>query len=330
MSQTVEPQAQESSKLHWPTALLGAIVAAIFLLAVFSYQVMATEKAVVMTFGNISSVTGPGIHFRWPLPVQSIVKYDVRNRCFDGNIGRMEETMTHDQKNIIVGIYVVYHIEDPAKFHRTAGDVSFAESKLGSIMRTAKNGVIGKYRFDQLVNTDPKKMRLDAIEKEMLSEIAPQAFDQYGLKVVSLGIRTLGVPEKITKDIANRMIKERNVAATQYRKSGEVEAAKIKSEADKTRALMLADAEAEAKRIRAEGDAEAASHYAVFAENPGLAAFLRKIESLKRILSTKTTLVLDTDSAPFDIMGKASSMQMDASAPATGAPQPPPAPRPGK
>ena len=306
MSETADIKPQESSTLHWPTALLGVVVAAIFLLAIFSYQVMATEKAVVMTFGNITEVTGPGLHFRLPLPIQHIVKYDVRSRCFDGNIGKLEETMTHDQKNINVGIYVIYRIEDPAKFHRAAGNVAFAEDKLGSIMRTAKNGVIGKYRFDQLINTDQAKMRINDIESEMLAEIAPQALEHYGLKVVSVGFRAVGVPEKITKDIANRMIKERNVAATQYRKAGEVEAAKIKSEADKTRALLLADAEAEAKRIRAEGDAEAASHYAVFAENPELASFLRKIESLKRILSTKTTLVLDTDSAPFDIMGKAS------------------------
>ena len=51
----------------------------------------------------------------------------------------------------------------------------------------------------------------------------------------------------------------------------------------------------------AEGDAEAAKHLAVFNQNPGLAAFLRKLESLKRIVKTKTTLVLGTDSAPFDI-----------------------------
>lgn len=313
MSETAEIKATES-KLHWPTALLGVAVAAIFLLAIFSYQVMATEKAVVMTFGNITAVTGPGLHFRWPLPVQTIVKYDVRSRCFDGNIGKFEETMTHDQKNIVVGIYVIYRIEDPSRFHRAAGNVAFAEDKLGSIMRTAKSGVVGKYRFDQLINTDPAKMRLSDIESEILADIAPQAMDHYGLKVLSVGIRGIGVPEKITKDIASRMVKERNVAATQYRESGKVEAAKIKFEADKARALMVSDAEAEAKRTRAEGDAEAAKYYAAFSENPELAVFLRKIESLKRILSTKTTLVLDTDSAPFDIMGKASSGQTQGAA----------------
>ncbi len=303
MNEVVNDKAK-GARLHWPTVLLGVIVAAIFLVAIFSYQVMAAEKAVLMTFGKITDVTGPGLHFRWPMPCQTVVKYDVRLRCFDGNIGKLEETMTNDQKNLVVGIYVLYKIEDLAKFHRSAGNVAFAEERLGSLMRTAKNGIIGKYRFDELVNTDPKKIRLAEIEDSILKEVAPEAMSLYGIKVDSVGIKTVGVPEKISKEVANRMVKERNVAATRYRESGKAEAAKIRTEADNQKLQTLADAEAAAKKIRAEGDAEAAVHYAAFAENPELASFLRKIESLKRILSTKTTLVLDTDSAPFDIMGK--------------------------
>lgn len=41
---------------------------------------------------------------------------------------------------------------------------------------------------------------------------------------------------------------------------------------------------------------------AVFAENPELAVFLRKLDSMKRLMGSRTTLVLDTNSAPFDIL----------------------------
>lgn len=302
MSETSKATPGGAAALHWPTVLLGLIVAAIFLTAVFSYQVKQTEKAVVMTFGKITSVADPGLHFRWPLPVQSIVKYDVRLRCFGGSIGGIEETMTNDQKLLTVGIYAIYRIADLPKFHRSAANVAFAEERLGSIMRTAKVGVIGKYRFDEMINTDPKKMRIEAIEADMLKEIAPSAMSQYGLEVVAVGLKSVGVPEKSSKEIAQRMIKERNVAATNYRESGKAEASKIRTEADTRKRQTLTDADAEAKRIRAEGDAEAATHYAVFSQNPELAAFLRKLDSLKRILGPKTTLVLDTDSAPFDIL----------------------------
>ena len=54
--------------------------------------------------------------------------------------------------------------------------------------------------------------------------------------------------------------------------------------------------------VYAEGDAAAAQHLAVFAENPDLAVFLRKLDSMKRLMGRRTTLVLDTNSAPFDIL----------------------------
>ena len=54
--------------------------------------------------------------------------------------------------------------------------------------------------------------------------------------------------------------------------------------------------------VRAEGDAEAARYYEVFKANPELAAFLRKLDSLRRIMRSRTTLVLDTGAAPFDLL----------------------------
>ena len=52
----------------------------------------------------------------------------------------------------------------------------------------------------------------------------------------------------------------------------------------------------------AEGDAEAAEYYKIYNEDPELAAFLRQIESLRKILKNKTTLMIGTDSAPFTLL----------------------------
>ena len=39
----------------------------------------------------------------------------------------------------------------------------------------------------------------------------------------------------------------------------------------------------------------------MFKENPELAEFLRKLDSLRIIMQSRTTLVLDTNVAPFDL-----------------------------
>ena len=109
----------ETNKGHGiniPIILLGVVVVAVFGTAIFSYQVNETERAVVLTFNKITGEKGPGLHFRWPLPIQKIQKYDIRLRCFDGNIGKLEEIRTADGKNITAGIYTVYRIKDLVKF----------------------------------------------------------------------------------------------------------------------------------------------------------------------------------------------------------------------
>ena len=101
---------------HWPTMLLGLIVAVVLLTAVFSFQLNQTEVAVVTTFGRPAVVTEPGLHFRWPFPFQKVYRFDKRIRCYEGSSGKLEETVTSDGHNIIVGIYVNYQISDVELF----------------------------------------------------------------------------------------------------------------------------------------------------------------------------------------------------------------------
>ena len=302
----------KAPRVNVPIMLLGFAVAAIFVIALFSYQVPTTEKAVVITLGNITDIKGPGLHFRWPLPIQKIVKYDIRLRCYDGNIGKLEETPTSDGKNITISIYTVFKISDLKKFQEAGGNLTAAEEQLGILMRTAKGAVVGSYSFDQIVNSDPKKIKIPQMEADMLKMIAPNAEKQYGLNVVSVNIRTIGVPDNPAKAIADRMISERKAKAAIYKSKGDKISKEIMTKADADRMQILTEAEAEAKKLRAEGDAAAAAHYAVFRDNPELALFLRKLDSMKRLMGDRTTLILDTTYAPFDILKYGTSLSGNA------------------
>lgn len=294
---------EESTKMtrHWATILLGIIVAGIFLVIIFSFQVMSTEYAVITTFGKITRTASPGLHFRWPYPIQNVYKFDNRIRCFEGTGGKLEETLTRDAQNVIVGIYVTYQIADPVKFFQTWVTVDKAEELINNWMRSDKDQVIGKYNFDQLINTDPAKMRLGEIESQIMASLQAKTLAKYGVKIVSVGINTINIPEKTTKSVFERMVAERNKASTQFRAEGKSQAETIKMLADSNKMKIITDARAAAKRIRADGDAQAAKYFADFRKNPALASFLRKIDSLKKVMGAKTTLILDTDSAPFDI-----------------------------
>ena len=288
---------------HLPTVLLGIVVAVVLLLVLVTFQVSETECAVMTTLGNIEKKADlkPGLHFRWPYPFQRVYKFDRRLRCFEGNAGKLEETSTADEQNIRVGIFVEYRIADAEKFFVSLERIGEAEQRLNNWMRAARNATFGRYRFNQIVNVDAKEVKLAQIQQEMLAEIRKNAAP-FGLEVQAVGIIAFNVPSTISEEVFKRMIQERKSAAEKFLSTGAVEAGKIRTAADKAKADLLTDAEAKAKTIRAEGDAEAARYYEVFKANPELAAFLRKLDSLRRIMRSRTTLVLDTGAAPFDLL----------------------------
>jgi membrane protease subunit HflC len=285
---------------HWPTMLLGIAVAAILLIAVFSFQLGQTECAVVTTFGRPAEITEPGLHFRWPFPFQRIYRFDHRIRCFAGGAGRLEETRTSDGHNILVGIYINYRISNAKNFFESLENITKAENQLNSWMRGFKNAAFGQYRFNQIVNTDASQMKLDEISSRIKSDLSRQTSD-YGIEIVSVGINSIGVPKTISTKVFERMVAECKKVADRYIAEGKSEAQQIRINADSARTIRLANAEAQAKEIRAQGDAEAAKYYAVFKQNPGLAEFLRKLDSLREVMKGRTTLLIDTNTAPFDL-----------------------------
>jgi membrane protease subunit HflC len=294
---------------HWGTIFLGVVVAIIFLTIIFSFQLKTTECAVVSTLGRLSRVEEAGWHWRWPYPIQSIHKFDNRVRCFEGIYGKLEETLTRNGQNIILGTYVNYRISDPEEFYKKMLTVANAESQLSDWMRSANKMVAGQYDFEQFVNTDPKLIKLGEMEKK-IKAILQKTSAPCGMEIMSVGINYTNIPESNSKEVFARMISERETISKGYRSQGKKEAQDIRTEADKKRMDIIADARAQATRIRAEGDAEAAKFYAKFQENPDLAVFLRKLDSLKRVIGGRTTLILDTDSAPFDLL-KMGSEKLD-------------------
>ena len=287
---------------HWPTLLLGFIVASFFLVAIFTFQIDETETAIVTTLGTPSEKPSePGLHLRWPYPIQEIYRFDRRFRCFSGTIAKDgQETSTRDNQNIIFSMFVNYRIADAKKFYSSLVTIRGGETKLNDWMRSISLEVIGGYTFNQLVNVDSQKMRLVQIQDEVLKKLQKQAASS-GIEIRSVGINSLNIPETISKSVFDRMIQERKVEAEKFIAEGKSEAQRIRTEINRKRDDILAKATAQAKEIRAQGDAEAAKFYAAYKKSPELAAFLRKLDSLRTIMKTKTTLILDTNSAPFDI-----------------------------
>ena len=280
--------------------IAGGAVAALFILLQVLFTVREGEAVAVTTFGKpVSALTNAGLYVRAPWPVQRIYRFDNRVHTLEG---AFEETLTRDGKNILVAVYAGWRIEKPIQFLERIGTVEQAERNLDALLRSQKNAVLGQVPFSALVNTNTAEVKFEQVEQQMLAAVQPEAVNRYGVTVQFLGIRKIGLPESITEKVFARMKAEREEIAERYRSEGEGEAIKIRAAADSQRNQLLAQAEAEAKHIRAEGDAKAAESYQVFEKNPELAMFLRKLEVLEGTLKKKSTVVLSTETEPFDLL----------------------------
>jgi membrane protease subunit HflC len=276
------------------------LIVGVLVLYFISFQVRETEYALVTRFGKVSrSITEPGFKLMWPPPIERKHKFDARMRLLEIEY---RETPTRGVDPITVSTYALWRIADPCQFFNSVGTLAKAEEHLRSQVNNARNNIIGRYAFSDFVNSDEEKIKINEIEDKMLASLKSSVLEDYGIEVEALGIRQLKVSEEVTKDVFERMRKERNRKSDAIIGEGNSEAAKIKSDADSKSTELLAAAEARAKAIRGEGDAEAAKYYEMLQEDPELAMFLRDLEALETFLSEKSTLVISADTAPFKLL----------------------------
>jgi modulator of FtsH protease HflC len=281
--------------------VVAIILVVVFAFLLFSFQVRQTQVAVVTQFGKFSEpITAPGLYFKMPWPIQRVYKFENRTQNFEK---KFEQTQTKDSRIILITVFAGWKISDPAKFLTSFdGDAAKAEVKLENLIRSAKNGIIGQYNFSDLVSPDPAALKFDQIEKEMLANVQELAKKEYGVDVVLLGIKQLGLPENVTTKVFARMKAERERLVKELTGEGEKEAAIIRAEAKQKREEIIAEARGKAEIIRGEGDREAAKSYAVFKQEPDLAIFLLRLKALEVSLKDRSTLILDQQTPPFDML----------------------------
>src|SRR5215471_15882096 len=89
--------------------VIGGVLAVIFFLVLFFFQVRQSEVVLVTTFGkpNEHPFDKPGIYFRLPWGVQMVHRFDQRVQNFED---RLTEGLTRDGKNLLTSVYVGWQI----------------------------------------------------------------------------------------------------------------------------------------------------------------------------------------------------------------------------
>ncbi len=301
-----------------PRAAIIIVVASVVALALLSramtFTVRFTENAVLTTFGKAGEDAikkDAGLYFKWPDPIQSVIKYDTRARFLQA---LSETQQTADNRQLIVESFCTWRVEDPFKFFRnfsSAGDRSAdhyakAEETLRVSLRSAI-GEISKYRMDELFTTASKASKLPDLESKVLGVLQAAApgggsVADYGVKVLSVGINRIELPADTTSAVFTSMKADRDRLVKELESRGASEAQTITSTAESNAKKILQFAEAYAADIRQQGDREAERYIAQMSEAPDLAVFLKEIDFIKQSLSKRMTWIVDTTMPGFELM----------------------------
>jgi membrane protease subunit HflC len=283
--------------------LVGFLIVAILILWAITFHVREGHVAVVTRLGEPRRIAvDAGLYFKWPAPIETARVIDTRQRVYNTRFG---ETLTRDKKNIILLTYVIWKVDvkNPLRFLQAVGTLEAAEAKLDGMISNAKNAVMGNYRLTSLVSTNPEKLKVDEIERSIFTEIAGPAREKLGVEILQLGFKRIALPEENVRYVFQQMRAERAQFAAQAIAEGRREAAAIRSEADVESARIVAEATEKAADIRSNAEKEAAKQYAeAQRKDPEFYEFLRSLDSLKKLLGQNATLMLRTDSAPFDLL----------------------------
>lgn len=288
-------------KPEWTRWVVAAAVVLGVILSSMLFTVPEGQVAVVTRFGApVRTYQHAGLHAKLPVPFERAYVLDARRRLYET---RLTETLTRDKKNVILVTYTLWRISDPVRFLQAVGSIEAAEAKLDGVITNAKNAILGNYDFSALVASDPREQRLDQIELDMLRDVREEAQRRYGAEVIQVGLQRVALPDENVKYVFDQMRAERAQFAAKFRAEGNREASRVRAETDLMVARLRADGKEQAERIRGEAEAQAARTYAAaHRQDPEFYRFTRSLDSLEKMLGKDSTVVLDTDSAPFDVL----------------------------
>ena len=197
------------------TKLLGILIP-IFVLAVIILPQVARilreyERAVIFRLGKLLGTKGPGLIFLIPL-VDRMVKMDIRVVTID--VAR-QEVMTRDNVPVSVDAVVYFRIVEPESAVVKVENFLKATSL---IAQTTLRSVLGQAELDELLS-QREKINLT------LQEIIDRQTDPWGIKVTSVEVKDVVLPDGMKRAMARQAETERERRAKIINAEGEFQAA---------------------------------------------------------------------------------------------------------
>ncbi len=305
------------------------IIAVIVLMIITSGIVICHEDEykLVRRFGRVErTIASAGLYFKVPI-IESVDTVPREILLYDLPAS---DVITSDKKTMIVDSYVLWRVTDPLKFAQTLSySVSNAENRIDALVYNATKNTISNMTQDEVIRSRDGKMtivnpvaeedvkgndlvieeetqvvNIKSLTEEIMDHIGDVG-DQYGIKIMTVEVKKLDLPDNNKNAVYTRMISERENIAAKYTAEGEAQARMIQNTTDKEVSIMRSTAQAKGEKIRAEGEAE---YMKILSEayndrsKSDFYSFVRSLDAAKEAMrGSNKTLILPADSPMAEV-----------------------------
>lgn len=272
------------------------------------FVVNENEYAIITRFGKpVRVIKEPGLKWKSPGFIDKVNRIDKRISVVKP---LPIQQLLGDKNPIIITCYVTWKVSDPLKFFQSLTFVENAQQKLSDMVTSQLGSVLGDYTLDNIINTNPEKLKLADIENRITDNCNERAPQEYGIEVIKMGFRRINYPAIVAEAVYNRMRAEREKEAKKYRAEGTEAASKIEAETDREVSRIVAEAYKESEITKGEGDRLAMKTYAeAYGKDKKFFEFLESLKTYEKILKSKSTLILSTDSELFKFLNAEDAIQ---------------------
>ncbi len=199
---------------------LFPVIFFVVVVLISSIKILAEwERGVVLRFGRFVGVRGPGLILLIPF-VEKIIKVDTRTITMDI---QPQDVITLDNVSMKVNAVIYFRVMDPEAAITRVEDYYFATSQLA---QTTLRSVLGQYEMDDLLSSRDKI-------NHTLQEILDKQTEPWGIKVSSVEVKHIDLPQEMQRAMARQAEAERERRAKVISAEGELQRSEKLAEASK-------------------------------------------------------------------------------------------------
>ena len=197
--------------------IIAVVVLVVFFLSAAIRILNEYERAVIFRLGRVIKAKGPGLIILIPV-IDKMIKVSMRLVAMDVD---PQDVISKDNVSVKVNAVIYFRVIEPIKAVIEVEEYSYAMSQLA---QTTLRSVCGQAELDELLSAREK------INSE-LQEILDMHTDPWGIKVTTVELKHIDLPQEMQRSMAKQAEAERERRAKIINADGEFQAATKLAEA---------------------------------------------------------------------------------------------------